>query len=132
VKIVSNKLVSKMNTAGLEEHFVRYVFEEEGQQKQYDAHIKAKIGNDPHYLVQALAEVELGEELILKMKKAGVKSYIVSPASASTKSRRSKRATTKTPIGALARCLRTRCPKLYGRNTVASMARQARPHVGVE
>jgi hypothetical protein len=38
--------------------------------------MKAKIGNDPHYLVQALSEVEPGEELILEMKKAGVKSYI--------------------------------------------------------
>jgi len=76
VKIVSDKLIRKMNPEGQEEHFVRYVFEEDGQQKQYDAHMKSKVGNDPHYLVQALAEVEPGEELILEMKKAGVKSYI--------------------------------------------------------
>jgi hypothetical protein len=63
VKIVSDKLIRKMNTDGVEEHFVRYVFEENGQQKQYDAHMKSKVGNDPHYLVQALAEVEPGEEL---------------------------------------------------------------------
>ena len=37
---------------------------------------KAKVGNDPHYLVQALSEVEPGEEVVLEMKKAGVKNYI--------------------------------------------------------
>lgn len=76
VKIVEDKLVKKLNTEGQEEFFVRYIFEEGGQRKQYDCHMKAKVGNDPHYLVQALAEVEPGEELILEMKKAGVKSYI--------------------------------------------------------
>lgn len=76
VKIVEDKLVKKLNTEGVEEYFVRYIFEEDGQKKQYDCHMKAKVGNDPHYLVQALAEVEPGEELILEMKKAGVKSYI--------------------------------------------------------
>ncbi|OJY74670.1 MAG: hypothetical protein BGP12_06870 [Rhodospirillales bacterium 70-18] len=76
VKIVEDKLVKKLNTEGVEEFFVRYVFEENGQRMQYDCHMKAKVGNDPHYLVQALAEVEPGEELILEMKKAGVKSYI--------------------------------------------------------
>jgi hypothetical protein len=38
--------------------------------------MKAKVGSDPHYLVQALADVKEGEELILEMKKAGVKSNI--------------------------------------------------------
>ncbi len=76
VKIIEDKMVKKLNTEGVEEYFVRYIFEEDGQRKQYDCHMKAKVGNDPHYLVQALAEVEPGEELILEMKKAGVKSYI--------------------------------------------------------
>jgi hypothetical protein len=60
----------------VEEYFVRYIFEEAGEKKQYDAHMKAKGGSDPHYLVQALANITDGEELILEMKKAGVKSYI--------------------------------------------------------
>jgi phage terminase large subunit-like protein len=38
--------------------------------------MKAKDGSDPHYLVQALAEIDEGEEIVLEMKKAGVKSYI--------------------------------------------------------
>lgn len=76
VKILEDKIIKKMNPDAAEEHFVRYIFEEDGVKKQYDCHMKAKVGNDPHYLVQALSEVEPGEELILEMKKAGVKSYI--------------------------------------------------------
>ncbi len=76
VKIIEDKMVKKLNTEGIEEFFVRYIFDEDGERKQYDCHMKSKVGNDPHYLVQALAEVEPGEELILEMKKAGVKSYI--------------------------------------------------------
>jgi hypothetical protein len=76
VRILEDKLIKKMNVDGQEEHFVRFIFEEDGEKKQYDCHMKAKVGNDPHYLVQALAEVEPGEELVLEMKKAGVKNYI--------------------------------------------------------
>src|SRR5882757_7301374 len=76
VKIIEDKLIKKLNADGVEEYFVRYIFEEAGEKKQYDAHMKAKGGSDPHYLVQALADVKEGEELILEMKKAGVKSYI--------------------------------------------------------
>jgi hypothetical protein len=70
------KFMKKLNADGVEEYFVRYIFEEAGEKKQYDAPMKAKGGSDPHYLVQALADVAEGEELILEMKKAGVKSYI--------------------------------------------------------
>jgi hypothetical protein len=76
VKIVEDKLIKKLNTEGVEEHFVRYIFEEDGEKKQYDAHMRGKGSSDPHYLVQALAEIEPGEELVLEMKKAGVKNYI--------------------------------------------------------
>lgn len=76
VKILEDKIIKKLNVDGKEEHFVRFIFEEAGEKKQYDCHMVAKVGNDPHYLVQALAEVEAGEELILEMKKAGVKNYI--------------------------------------------------------
>ena len=76
VKILEDKLIKELNAEGVEEYFVRYIFEEAGEKKQYDAHMKAKGGSDPHYLVQALSDVQEGEELILEMKKAGVKSYI--------------------------------------------------------
>ena len=73
VKMLEDKIIKKMNTEGKEEYFVRYIVEENGEKKQYDAHMKSKVGNDPHYLVQALADVHEGEELILEMKKAGNK-----------------------------------------------------------
>src|SRR5438045_1096763 len=73
---IKKNINKKLNTEGQEEFFVRYILEENGEKKQYDAHMKAKGGTDPHYLVQALADVHEGEELILEMKKAGVKSYI--------------------------------------------------------
>lgn len=76
IKILEDKLIRKMNTDGKEEYFVRYIVEESGEKKQYDVHMKAKIGDDPHYLVQALSAIQEGEELVLEMKKAGIKSYI--------------------------------------------------------
>jgi hypothetical protein len=76
VKILEDKVIRKLNPEGVEEYYVRYIFEENGEKKQYDCHMKAKVGSDPHYLVQALSDVHEGEELILEMKKAGVKSYI--------------------------------------------------------
>lgn len=76
VTILEDKIIRKMNTDGKEEYFVRYILSENNEKKQYDVHMKAKIGDDPHYLVQALSNVHEGEELVLEMKKAGVKSYI--------------------------------------------------------
>jgi hypothetical protein len=46
----------------VEEYFVRYVFEENSEKKQYGAHMKAKGGSDPHYLVQALADAKEGDD----------------------------------------------------------------------
>lgn len=76
VTMLEDKIIRKMNTDGKEEYFVRYILTEGGEKKQYDVHMKSKVGDDPHYLVQALSSVHEGEELILEMKKAGVKSYI--------------------------------------------------------
>jgi hypothetical protein len=76
VKVVEDKIIQKLDPDGKLTHFVRFIFEEDGEKKQYDARMKSKDGNDPHYLVQALAEIEEGEEIILEMKKAGVKNYI--------------------------------------------------------
>jgi hypothetical protein len=76
VKVLEDKLIQKLDPDGKLTTFVRFIFEEDGQKKQYDARMKSKDGNDPHYLVQALAEVEEGEEIVLEMKKAGIKNYI--------------------------------------------------------
>src|ERR1043165_4906150 len=75
VVLVEDKIIQKLDPEGKPTHYVRYIFEEKGERKQYDARLKAKDGNDPHYLVQAFADIEEGEEVILEMKKAGVKNY---------------------------------------------------------
>src|SRR3954447_24692494 len=76
VKIIEDKIIQKLDPDGKPTHYVRYIFEEDGQKKQYDARMRSKDGNDPHYLVQALADIEEGEEIMLEMKKAGIKNYI--------------------------------------------------------
>lgn len=77
VKVVEDKIIRKpMREEGDDGFYVRYIFEENGEKKQYDTRMKEKGGNDPSYFVQAMANVEPGEEITLEMKKAGMKNYI--------------------------------------------------------
>ena len=57
-------------------HWVRYIVEENGEQKQYETRMKEKGGNDPSYFVKAMAAVEPGEVITLEMKKVGIKNYV--------------------------------------------------------
>lgn len=76
VKVLEDKIIRKMDqTAGKEIEFVRYTLEHNDEKKYYDTKLKDKNGQ-LSYLVQRLAEVPEGEEVILEMKKAGVKNYI--------------------------------------------------------
>src|SRR5215472_15905163 len=77
VKLVDDKIVRKPpREDGDDGYYVRYILEENGERKQYDARMKQKGGADPSYFVQAMANIEPGEVITLEMKKAGVKSYI--------------------------------------------------------
>lgn len=77
VKVISDKIVKKpIREEGDDVHWVRYIVEEDGVEKQYDTRMKEKGGNDPSYFVQAMAVVEPGEIITLEMKKAGIKNYI--------------------------------------------------------
>lgn len=77
VKVLEDKIIRKPpQEEGDDGYYVRYVFEENGERKQYDTRMKQKGGVDPSYFVQAMASVEPGEELTLEMKKSGVKNYI--------------------------------------------------------
>lgn len=77
VKVIEDKIVRKpILEAGDDGYYVRYVFEENGEQKQYDTRMKQKGGVDPSYFVQAMANIEPGEEITLEMKKVGVKNYV--------------------------------------------------------
>jgi hypothetical protein len=67
VKVVEEKIIRKPpREEGDDGYYVRYIFEENGEKKQYDTRMRAKGGTDPSYFVQAMANVEPGEELILE------------------------------------------------------------------
>jgi hypothetical protein len=77
VKVIEDKIVRKpIREEGDDGYYVRYIFEENGEKKQYDTRMKEKGGVDPSYFVQAMANVEPGEEITLEMKKSGVKNYV--------------------------------------------------------
>ncbi|MCH8295607.1 hypothetical protein IH992_31370 [Candidatus Poribacteria bacterium] len=54
---------------------VEYTFEEGGEEKLYEASVKNKKG-ELHYFVKRMSEYEYGQELILEMRKKGIRSYI--------------------------------------------------------
>lgn len=76
VRMVEDKIVVKLDADGQKTHYVRYIVEENGKQYQYDTRMKVKEGTDVSYLVQALADVDEGEEITLEMKKSGIKNYV--------------------------------------------------------
>lgn len=77
VKVISDKIIKKpIREEGDDVHWVRYIVEEDGVEKQYDTRMKQKGGNDPSYFVQAMAVIEPGEVITLEMKKAGIKNYV--------------------------------------------------------
>lgn len=76
VKILEDKLISKPDpTTGKEIEWVRYFVEENGEKKVYDTKLKDKAGG-LSYLVQRFAEIGEGAEVILEMKKQGIKNYV--------------------------------------------------------
>ncbi len=75
VKILEDKIKKGKDAQGNIIDVVHYVVEEEGVKKFYEVPVKDKIGN-LHYLVQRLSEIPEGQEIILEMKKKGIKNYI--------------------------------------------------------
>ena len=76
VKIISDKVVKGTDYQTNEERYeVQYLVEENGQKKKYKVPVKDKNG-EVHYLVQRLAEIEEGTEIILEYKRRGLKGYI--------------------------------------------------------
>lgn len=77
VKIISDKIIRKPDPqTGKDTEWVRYVVEEKGEQKIYDTRLKNKDTGELSYLVQRFAEINEGDEVILEMKKQGIKNYI--------------------------------------------------------
>lgn len=76
VKMVGDKIVMGTDSrTGKEIEMVRYTVEENGETKIYDVKVKNKEGQ-LNYLVQHLSEIPEGGEVILEMKKSGIKNYI--------------------------------------------------------
>lgn len=76
VRVLEDNLKNGINAdTGKEEPQVHYVVEENGEKKEYVVSVKNKQGQ-LHYLVQRLAEVPDGGEVILEMKKRGIKNYV--------------------------------------------------------
>lgn len=75
VKMISDKIIMGKDEKGKPIEVVEYTIEENGEVKIYQVKVKNKEGQ-LNYLVQHLAEVSAGQEVILEMKKAGIKNYI--------------------------------------------------------
>lgn len=77
VKLLEDKITKGVDReSGKVIEVVRYILEENGEQKQYTVPVKNRETGELHYLVQRLSEVNEGETIILEMKKRGIKNYV--------------------------------------------------------
>lgn len=77
VKMVSDKIVSGLDReSGKVIEYVKYIVEEDGTEKEYRTRLKHKETGELQYLVQNLSQIEEGQEVIMEMKKAGLKNYV--------------------------------------------------------
>ncbi len=85
--MIADKIVTGNDPkTGKEIEYVRYLIEENGEKKTYQTKKVNEKTGELSYLVQRLAEVNEGEEVILEMKKQGIKNYVeVSPVIAGEK-----------------------------------------------
>ena len=75
VKILEDKIRKGKDQEGKIIDVMHYVLEEDGVKKFYEVPVKDKTGS-LHYLVQRLSEIAEGQEIILEMKKRGIKNFI--------------------------------------------------------
>lgn len=75
VRVIKDKLDKGTDINGKEREVIKYLVEENGEHKFYEV---PKLGKDGqlHYLVQRLAGIKEGAEIILKMEKRGIKNVI--------------------------------------------------------
>ena len=77
VKIISDRIISEMNIeTGKEEPTMVYTVEENGVTMEYHRKVKNKKG-ELDYLIQRLAELKPGSEVILEMARRGARNHIV-------------------------------------------------------
>ena len=80
VKMIADKVVQDIDSkTGKTIDYIRYLVEENGETKTYQTK-KLNEKGELSYLVQNLSEINEGQEVVLEMKKQGIKNYIdVSP-----------------------------------------------------
>lgn len=77
VKMLSDKIVNGLEReSGKTIQYVKYIVEEDGEQKEYRTRLKHKETGELNYLVQNLSQVEEGQTVVLEMKKMGPKNYV--------------------------------------------------------
>lgn len=77
VRLVEDKIAKGIDReTGKAIEVVKYLVEENGQLMQYTVPVKNRETGELHYLVQRLSEVEEGQEIILEMKKRGIRNYV--------------------------------------------------------
>lgn len=76
VKLLEDRIIRGIDRrTGKEIEYVEYTVEENGTKKIYKTKLRGDDGR-PSYLVQSLSEINEGEEVILEMKKSGMKNFI--------------------------------------------------------
>jgi hypothetical protein len=76
VKFITDKEAKGTDPiTGKERDEVAYLVEENGEKKSYRVPKFSKTG-EIHYLVVRLAEIKEGEEVILEMKRSGIKNFV--------------------------------------------------------
>lgn len=78
VKLIEEKLINgKEFGSGTPIPMMRYIFEENGEKYKYDARLKDKDSGELHYLVQSMATVSEGDEIVIEMVKKGMKNVVI-------------------------------------------------------
>ncbi len=76
IKILKDKLDKGTDhNSGQEVEVVKFLVEENGEHKAFERKKLNKVG-ELDYLIQRLAEIPEGSEIVLEMKKQGIKNYI--------------------------------------------------------
>lgn len=76
VKFLEDSVVLGKDQQGNPRKEIRYIVEEDGVKYRWQVPILNKE-QQPHYLIEQLMEIKVGEEVILEMKRRGARNYIL-------------------------------------------------------
>lgn len=76
VKITAEPTTTMVNKGGVPTKHFRFIVEENGQQYKWFVPVMNKDNTEGHYLIERLMDIQIGEEIILEMKKQGARNFI--------------------------------------------------------